>query len=734
MFHNQHNNKELFLKSKLPLQDYQSLEKLLSKKPNSIEIALALALWNEHCSYRSSRIHLKKFQFKTSKKVSAIGENAGIVDLGEGEKVAFKMESHNHPSYIIPYHGAATGVGGILRDVFAMNARPLALANYLCFGDPKTAQGNSFRVDGVVRGIGGYGNCIGVPTINGHTEFDSSYDKNILVNAMALGFLGSKTKMMNSWARGVGNYVVYVGATTGRDGVLGASMASASFDDEKTSKPTVQIGDPFFGKQLMEACLQAMGEGLVVACQDMGAAGLTCSSFEMSEKGGLGLSLHLDKVPLRDQSMGVEDILLSESQERMLFVCKPSQYKKLHKIFKNHQLEICVLGEVLKTPEIELYWKSKKLLKINPKLFTSKAPVEDRAYEIPKPAPRVLRPEFQLSEKPLSLLLLQMLKSPQGRSRSFIYKQYDQRVGACTFEDCSYPISVLQLPESKRLLGIALGCQTSLMKTDIEQGAKDAVFYPAIQLASRGFRPLAITDCLNFGNPENKNVMGEFVLSIESLAQACKSLDVPVISGNVSFYNESQGKSISPTPSIAMVGLKSSKEKSLPSYFTEERHKAYLLFSHQFSFQGQAQNFCEPSEKSLKAYGALQDPLTKLFIEDLYELQKSVELSSLFVVGKFGLAYSLARMLIHQDQKKGLGFELNKTFKKPLLEARLYEVIVSLSPQQDKKFKEHLEQSSLDCEFLGYSNNKAELHLREHQWSLQDLKEAYHCSWKDISL
>lgn len=731
---NDKENKIKFLKSKLPIEDYQRLEKILSKTPSSIEITLALALWNEHCSYRSSRIHLKKFDFKTSKTVSAIGENAGIVDLGKGEKVSFKMESHNHPSYIIPYHGAATGVGGILRDVFAMNARPIALANYLCFGNPQTAKDNHLRVDGVIRGIGGYGNCVGVPNINGHTEFDSSYDKNILVNAMALGFLGSKSKMMNSWAKGVGNYVVYVGAATGRDGVLGASMASESFTDDQASKPTVQIGDPFFGKQLLEACLKVMDQELVVACQDMGAAGLTCSSFEMSEKGGLGLSLHLDRVPLRDQSMEVEDILLSESQERMLFVCEPSKYEKLKNIFEDHQLEVCVLGEVLKTPEIELYWKDKNLLKVDPKLFTSESPIENRPYILPEPAPRVLNSQFQLSENNLDTLMIKILQSPQGRSRKFIYDQFDQRVGANTVQDCSHSLSVLKLPESQRLLAIALGCRNSLMKLDVEQGAKDSIFYPALQLATRGFQPLAVTDCLNFGNPQKKRVMGEFVLSVENLAKACQILDVPVISGNVSFYNENQESNITPTPSIAMVGIKEKPTQLTPDVFTEGQNKVYLLYSHQFSFQGQAQIFFDSSQQSQKAYGALQDPLVKLFIDDFYQLQNSILFSSLFVVGKFGLAYALARMFLNQDENSSLGFQLDKDFKRSLLEERLYEVIVSLSPQQEELFQNYLKQSSLDCELLGVTTNKSELQLKKHKWDLKTLRQAYNCSWKDISL
>ena len=558
-------------KYQLSESDHKRLKALLGREPKTLEIVLALALWNEHCSYRSSRKHLKKFQFSTKRKVSGLGEQAGVVDLGEGEKICFKMESHNHPSYIIPYHGAGTAVGGILRDIFAMNARPIILADYLCFADtskelnPLVKKEHAYRVSEVVRGIGDYGNCIGIPTATGQTEFSTAYNGNILVNAMALGYLDSQSQVMSSKAKGVGNYVVYVGSSTGRDGILGADMASQSFEsDQSSAKPTVQIGDPFMGKQLMEACLLAMKKQWVLACQDMGAAGLTCSSFEMSDKAGLGLSLHLDKVPLRDSQMKPEEILLSESQERMLFICKPLHFKELESLFRSYQLEVAVLGEVLPKKEIQLYWKGKEILKADPKLFTSHSPVEDRPCIFPEPAKRVLPQVAEASSHEIRDELLSVLSSPQGRSRQFIYSQYDQRVGANTIKDSSYPISVMRLPESGRQLAVAMGCRPYLLQLDVEQGAKDAVFFPALQLALRGFDLLAVTDCLNFGNPEKPEIMGEFVLSVEKIAEVCQVLDTPIVSGNVSFYNESGGKNITPTPSIAMIGLKE-KRRHKPS-------------------------------------------------------------------------------------------------------------------------------------------------------------------------
>ena len=774
----------LFKKYPLKPEDRQRLRRLLGREPGAIETALAMALWNEHCSYRSSRAHLKKFQFPTGKKISSIGENAGVVDLGEGEAAAFKMESHNHPSHIVPYHGAATGAGGILRDIFAMGARPLALADYLCFGPPESEGGRS-RVDGVVRGIGGYGNCMGIPTITGRTAFARCYKDNILVNAMAIGLLkygaGKKAapRAMSAKAQGPGNYVVYAGAATGRDGILGASMASASFGAESAeggARPAVQIGDPFFGKQLMEACLEAMGKGLVLACQDMGAAGLSCSSFEMASKGKLGFRLHLDRTPLRDPSMGPEEILLSESQERMLFVCAPSNWEPLKKIFERQGLEIAVLGEVLRQKEMELFWKGRLLSKIDPSLFTEKAPLERRPFQRPEPAPRAPRESFyprelfqksgskkRVLKKPLSAkkLLLNILGSPEGRSRAFIYRQYDQRVGANTLRDASYPIGALRLPESGRELAFALGCRQRLMETDVEQGAKDAVFYPALQLSLRGFTPWAVTDCLNFGNPEKPEIMGEFVLSVESLAAAARALDAPVISGNVSFYNETGGRSITPTPAAAVIGLKESPSPLPPAGFARRGERVWLLCSHQFWLPGAAREFLPPcltdssrleegpaAQKAAAygggsrspAFGALQEPLVRLFLDSLRELSGQTAFSAARAVGKFGLPRALARMVL----EKGIGFRLDPQFPLPLWEERLYEAVVSVPASEEGRLKRRLSALGVEAVFLGETAAEGSDLILEggeaplsgkSRISFSEMSEKYHAPWEgDLSL
>lgn len=729
--------KQKLLKYRLTSSDYDKLEELFGPHPSDLVLALASALWNEHCSYKSSKTHLKKFRFSTSKKVGGYGENAGIVDLGQKEKVVFKMESHNHPSHIIPYHGAATGVGGILRDIFTMNARPVLLANYLCFGLPEN-RGNSYRVDGVVRGIGGYGNCIGIPNITGHTEFANSYKGNTLVNAMALGLLGEKA--IDSKASGIGNRVVYGGALTGRDGIFGAAMASESFGKGEGPKPTVQIGDPFFGKQLMEASLEAMEKGLVLSSQDMGAAGLTCSSFEMAANGGVGFSLHLDRVPLRDSSMKPEDILLSESQERMLFVCPPENWPALKTLFNKYQLELVQLGETLKEKFIQLYWKGKLLLKTDPLLFTENTPPCERPYNLPEPTPRVLPEEIPLPWEKTKENLLNILSSPQGRSREFIYEQYDQRVGAKTVKSCSFPIGVIKLPRSGRLLGVSLGCRSHIMEIDTEQGAMDSVFYPALQLALRGFTPWAVTDCLNFGNPEKRNIMGQFVLSVESIASACKALDIPVVSGNVSFYNESEN-SITPTPAIAMVGLQE-KEAPLPeSGFCHEGERVYLISSRQFYFSNPpvktiADSSCNSKglEKETppegKAYGTLQPELVALFLENIKKLSQEIPLHSARTVGKFGLLYTLARMVL----EKGMGFSLEKSLsKKELFGEWLYEIVVAVSKNQERNLFKKTSAMGLKPLFLGETKGNS-LETKNNHWTFKELKKHYKRGWEDISL
>lgn len=564
-------------KYRLTEDEYQLAKDLLGRDLQPIEWPLFSALWSEHCSYKSSKVHLRKFSYRNASTPDMDGENAGVVELGYGEKIAFKMESHNHPSFIEPVQGAATGVGGILRDIFTMGARPIAIADYLCFGAPDANRMSELQ-DGVVHGISSYGNCVGVPTITGQTNFDPAYNRNILVNAMCVGYFGPDQKMALSKAKGIGNLVVYVGAKTGKDGVHGAAMASASFDDDSEAlKPNIQIGDPFFEKLLIESCLEVLSKDLVVAMQDMGAAGLTSSSFEMASKGGVGLEIDLSKVPLRDPSMGPEEILLSESQERMLLICEPEKFEALRAVFLKWGLDSEKLGQVTKNRTVKLTWKNEILTDIDPDLLVEKAPKYNRPFT-----------PWAFSNRAESLVALKNFSANRNKSSSesktketpslnWIYQQYDQRVGARTAQACESSVATVQLDSSKRGLSIAVGCRPQLMKLDAYVGGLDAVYYPAFQMALQGSRALAVTDCLNFGNPQKPYIMSEFVASVEAIALAAKKLDAPVISGNVSFYNESSvevsGKvidqNIISTPATGLVGLRENVLDLWSNSFTE---------------------------------------------------------------------------------------------------------------------------------------------------------------------
>lgn len=676
---------------RLNQSEYDLITKLLGRPPRGVEWALFSALWSEHCSYKSSKVHLKKLFNKSPRVVQSFGENAGVVDLGQGERVAFKIESHNHPSYIEPYQGAATGVGGILRDIFTMGARPVALADYLCFGEP-TAPRMTPLVDGVVRGIGGYGNCVGVPTITGQTEFHESYNGNILVNAMAVGLFRPGDKIFLSQAKGPGNWVVYVGAKTGRDGVHGASMASESFEADSASKrPTVQIGDPFYEKLLIESCLEVMKQDLVVAIQDMGAAGLTSSSFEMASKGGVGLCMELDKVPLRDSSMTPEDILLSESQERMLLVCEPKQFDKLAAVFHHWGLDAVKIGEVTAKKTVELHWKGELLTEIDPDLLVENAPQYQRPWKPWAAKNRVAtRAIFSLAETDWTAFLKETLEDVRGTTRDWIHRQYDSRVGASTARDCHDSVGVLRLKDSGRALGVVLGCRPHVMRFDAQVGGMDAVAYPALELALKGFEALAVTDCLNFGNPERENVMSEFVASLDGMNRICAGLTAPIISGNVSFYNETMGKNVTSTPSTGLVGLRDGVEDLPKSAFTQAGQAVYLLRLPGLMIGGQAQ---ELRQKTITGAGYLDADAVCAFIRLAKNLSEAQGVTTTRAAGKFGLAYTLARMA-----ENGIGaridFEALRLARggtidgAALFEEHLYEAVIAVDAAAASAFEE----------------------------------------------
>jgi phosphoribosylformylglycinamidine synthase len=707
-------NEELQAKLKkyrLSADEYARVQKLLGRDPQGVEWALFSALWSEHCSYKSSRVHLKKFAFKSKRVLQAMGENAGVIDLGQGEKVAFKMESHNHPSFIEPYQGAATGVGGILRDIFTMGARPIALANYLCFGEPK-AERMQTLVEGVVSGISGYGNCVGVPTITGQTEFHSSYNNNILVNALAVGLFTEEDPVVTSNAQGVGNWVVYVGAKTGRDGVHGASMASEAFGADSASKrPTVQIGDPFFEKLLIESCLEVMRENLVVAIQDMGAAGITSSSFEMAAKGGVGFRIHLDQVPLRDSSVGPEEILLSESQERMLLVCEPSKFEAIQKVFHRWGLDASVLGEVTAGPEVELFWKKECICKIDPKLLTDHAPMYERPYQAWTPKKKV----GSLNAQPLALE--DAVASIEGTTRRWIYQQYDQRVGGKTVRDCDDSVAVQRLP-SGRGFALVLGCRPHIMRVDAQIGGWDSAFYPALELAAKGFQALAMTDCLNFGNPEKPEIMSEFVAAVEALAGAARGLDAPVISGNVSFYNETLNQNITSTPATGMVGLREDGVEKVPhSTFQRAGDEIVLWRLPAVTLTG------DQLGRRAQFSGELNPDQVATWVSDVRDFVRGGQVVSSRVSGKFGLGYTLFRMCTAELSATVSGeagaFDCE----------RLYEIVLVGAPGLAAAVEARAKRSGTEVIKLGQVTSGA-LVLGAEKKELKGLHELYRNGWR----
>ncbi len=534
----------------LSAEEFARCRAILGRDPSLTELGIFSVMWSEHCSYKSSRIHLRNLPTKAPWVICGPGENAGVIDIGDGLACVFKMESHNHPSFIEPYQGAATGVGGILRDVFTMGARPVANLNALRFGDPGHPR-TCHLVAGVVAGIGGYGNCVGVPTVGGECNFHRSYNGNILVNAMTVG-IAPKDRIFYSRASGVGNAVVYVGSKTGRDGIHGATMASAEFDaDSEAKRPTVQVGDPFTEKLLIESCLELMRTDAIVAIQDMGAAGLTSSSVEMSSKGGLGIRLDLDKVPVRETGMTAYEIMLSESQERMLMILAPGREDVARRIFEKWELDFAVIGELTDTGRMVIEKDGEVQADIPVAPLVAEAPLYDRPRRAPAPpAAAPSAPAVEVGEA-----LVTLMGSPDLCSRRWIWEQYDHMVMGDTVERPGGDAGVVRIHGSRRGLAMTADVTPRYCRADPVEGGRQAVAEAWRNLTAVGARPLAVTDNLNFGNPEKPEIMGQFAGCIEGMAEACRALDFPVVSGNVSFYNETEGEAIWPAPAIGAVGV-----------------------------------------------------------------------------------------------------------------------------------------------------------------------------------
>ena len=585
---------ELVAAHGLKPDEYQRVLDLIGREPSITELGIFSAMWNEHCSYKSSKIHLRTLPTQAPWVIQGPGENAGVIDIGDGLAVVFKMESHNHPSYIEPYQGAATGVGGILRDVFTMGARPIACLNALSFGAPAHARTRHI-VSGVVAGIGGYGNSFGVPTVGGSVRFHTRYDGNCLVNAMAVG-LAPSDKIFYAAASGVGMPIVYLGSKTGRDGIHGATMASAEFGEGTEEKrPTVQVGDPFAEKLLLEACLEIMANDCVIAIQDMGAAGLTCSAVEMGAKGDLGVTLDLDRVPCRETGMSAYEMMLSESQERMLMVLKPEKEQEAEAIFRKWGLDFAVVGETTPTKRFIVRHRGEVVADLPIKELGDEAPVYDRPHaDTPKPA--MLKAADVAPPMATADALLRLIGSPDLCSKRWVWEQYDHVILGNTVQRPGGDAAVVRVVEGPKALALTCDVTPRYCEADPFEGGKQAVAEAWRNLVAVGARPLAVTDNLNFGNPERPDIMGQLVGAIRGIAEACKQLEFPVVSGNVSLYNETNGRAILPTPTIGGVGLIEDFTKAATLAF-KAADEAILLIGETKGWLGQSLSLREICER-----------------------------------------------------------------------------------------------------------------------------------------
>ena len=566
-------------------EEFARLQGFLGRNPTLTELGITSALWSEHCSYKSSKVYLREFPTSGPRVLQGPGENAGVVDIGRGWVAVFKMESHNHPSFIEPFQGAATGVGGILRDIFTMGARPIACMDSLSFGEIDAPRMRTL-VDGVVRGIGTYGNCMGIPTVGGETRFHAGYNQNILVNAFALG-VARRERIFKAKASGPGNTILYAGSRTGRDGIHGASMASESFDSESAKKkPTVQVGDPFVEKILLEACLEAMRSTAIVAIQDMGAAGLTSSIFEMASRGQIGFVLDLDKVPLREPGLSAYEMMLSESQERMVLVVKRGREEEIAKVYRKWGLEVATVGELRAGSRAEIRHRGKVAAEMPIAPLTDDAPVYERPVAVPADlARRQQAPEIPPVSNPAATLEA-LLATPELASKEWIWRQYDHTVRTNTVIGPGGDAAVLRLKGTPSGLAMTSDVNPVYCALDPRRGGMQAVAEAVRNLACVGAEPVGVTDCLNFGNPENPEILWQFREAVRGISEACRAFEVPVISGNVSLYNETEGRSIPPTPTVAMVGVIDNLGEMPVAHFKRAGDRIVLLGTDRREFGG----------------------------------------------------------------------------------------------------------------------------------------------------
>ena len=717
---------------KLSQEDYTHIKEILGREPNLVELGVFSAMWSEHCSYKSSKVHLKGFPTSAPWVIQGPGENAGVIDIGDGMAAVFKMESHNHPSYIEPYQGAATGVGGIMRDIFTMGARPVANLNALRFGNILNSDDISkhqrFLVRGVTEGIGGYGNCMGVPTIGGETSFDECYNGNILVNAFTLG-LAKSDEIFYGKAEGIGNPVLYVGAKTGRDGLGGAVMSSDSFTEEsKSLRPTVQVGDPFTEKLLLEACLELFKTDHVVGIQDMGAAGLTSSSFEMAGRSGSGMIMHLDKVPAREENMTPYDFMLSESQERMLLCAKKGSEEEIIKIFEKWDLDAAVIGEVTATGNMELFWHGDKVGEV------PVDPVSEEAPELNRP---MKRPDYLDLIKDTTIddfakvdnqeAFEKLTCSMEVIDKSWIYTQYDSMVQTNTIKKGGeLDASVIRVKENGKALAMSADCNVRYCYVDPKGGAAAAVIESGRNVAMSGARPLAITDCLNYGNPENPEVMWQFGEGCLGIKEACAELTTPVIGGNVSLYNETNGVSVFPTPSIATVGVNDDENNVLMSNFQAKGNQLYLVGESRSEFGGSLymKEMCGVVAGKIPEI----DYAKELALWDLViEANKKHLLECAKDASSGGVAIALAKMAA----TSGLACDVSMSVEdeRDIFAESMSRAIIEVKPENAEVFESML--GNLPCEKIGVVGGET-IKINNVSLSMEQLQDNYFNTFKRV--
>ena len=722
-------NEQIAIDHGLKKDEFKKICELLKRTPNITELGIFSAMWNEHCSYKSSRLHLKKLPTKGKRVIQGPGENAGVIDIDDGDAIVFKIESHNHPSFIEPYQGAATGVGGIMRDVFTMGARPIANLNSIHFGSPQNKKTKNL-LRGVVHGIGGYGNCMGIPTVAGQTSFDSSYNGNILVNAMTLGLV-KKDKIFYSKAAGLDKPIIYVGSKTGRDGIHGASMASASFDEKiEEKKPTVQVGDPFTEKLLLEACLELMSGDSIIAIQDMGAAGLTSSSIEMASKGNLGIEINLNKVPCRESKMTPYEIMLSESQERMLIVLENGKEDLAKKIFDKWNLDFAVIGKTTNTKNIELYFDNKQVAKIPINTLVENSPMYDRKWKKAKlPKKNKIKKET-LTKLNIKDLLKKILSHPNISSKEWIWQQYDHTVMGDTIQKPGGDSGVVRVHGTNKAVATTVDSSAVYCWAHPLTGGKQVVCESWRNLISVGATPIAITNCLNFGSPENEDNMGEFVECVEGIREACEYLKFPVVSGNVSFYNQTKEVGIKPTPAIGGVGLIKDYNQMITMDFKEinnlvliigktEGHLDQSLFARSILDEKNG----PPPEINLFNEKNNGETLLQLIDNDLIKSAHDISLG--------GIATAISKMCI----KSNKGFEFNNMNHlmseiEYLFSEDQGRYIIEINPKNFKKVTEILEKNSVHFDELGKIIDNYMIVNQMTKVTIDELK-SYNKNWLD---